>query len=370
MFVERFMSWSVTAGADQRVEAICRLADTYLNDAIVADDRRATEQVFTLYLNDPSAKVRTAMADALAKSERTPRTLVWGLSQDTSQVASRVYANSPLFKDADLVHAINSEDQLIQTAIAQREVLSGSVVRALVSFGGDRAVSALMQNPFVVLSPALKHDIAARLGKVPAIRAALLEAEDLMSTTRQLLVQRLSSSLVSLVSDREWGSSVRIANCANDATNRVAVEIAMDTHNDNMDEYVAHLRDTAQLTPALLVRAICAGNAALFEMAIATLSGSSLKRVQSIVDEGRISAFRALYGRTGLPQSAYGVFCAAITSWQAAQDGDNVLMNIIERAEKDETVDGALLALLGRMATEAEYQAAQAYDRQLLLAAA
>jgi len=370
MFVERFMSWSVASGVDQRVEAIGLLAEKYLGNAIVLNDRAETEQVFTLYLNDPSPKVRAALARSLGKHKNVPRPLIWSLMQDVGEVATEIYAASPLLRDTDLLHAIKQGDGMVQTAIAGREKLTRDVVRTLVESAAEYAVLELINNPSVVLGPGLKHDIATRLGADPSIRASLLSEPDLLPATRQMLVERLTGSLLLLVSDKRWGGGGRILDTAHDASNRVAIEIAVESDNDSMTDYVTHLRDTAQLTPALLVRAICAGNAALFEAAIALLSGASLKRVQSIVDEGRISAFRALYGRTGLPQSAYGVFTAAISAWQLNDDRESVLMDIIARVEDNESVDGALLALLGRMAVEAQLDKAQNYERQLMLTAA
>ncbi len=372
MFVERFMAWTVSASVEQRSEAICLLVKKYLENSIVADDRPGTEQVFTLYLNDPSVQVRASMARSLAQSSTIPRTLIWSLMQDVNEVAVEVYSAVGGLKKAELIHGIERNNTLIQCAIAKRKNLDGDVVRALVDKAREEAILSLLNNQSVVLGPVLKHELATRLGSEPSIRAHLLAEADLLPKTRQMLVERLTGSLLSLVSNKGWTEGSWVSDSAHDASNRVSIEIAEAADNASMGEYVEHLRDTAQLTPALLVRAICVGNAALFENAISVLSGASLKRVQSIVDEGRISAFRALYGRTKLPQSAYGVFAAAITTWQkSGLDGaDNVLMKIIDQVEQDESVDGALLALLGRMAVEFERGKAASYQRQLLLSAA
>ena len=370
MFVEQFMAWSVISGVDQRAQAIGQLAEKYLNDAIVAEARADTEQVFTLYLNDPSPLVRAALARSLGKHENVPRTLIWSLMQDVSAVAAEIFSSSRLLTNADLLHAIKQGDCQVQTAIAGRELLTREVVRCLVECASENAILELIDNSCVVFGPGLKHDIATRLGADPSIRATLLDEVDLLPATRQMLVDRLTGSLLLLVSDKGWGGGARVLDTAHDASNRVAIEIAVESDNASMVDYVTHLRDTAQLTPALLVRAICVGNAALFEAAIALLSGASLKRVQSIVDEGRISAFKALYSRTGLPRSAYGVFTAAISAWHLNGDHDTILMDIIAQVEDNEEVDGALMALLGRMAVEAKVDKAQNYERQLLLTAA
>ena len=370
MFVERYMAWSVGASAEERAEAIVELARHYIDDQIDPDEVSSTELVFTLYLDDPSPMVRHAMAEMLAPSQSTPKTLVWGLTQDLPDIAAEVYEHSPHFRSLDLLHAVEAGSAPVQCAVASREDIDPATVRA-VALGGDvAAVCTLLENTTVVLGPSLKHDIATRLGDDPDVRTLLLDHDDLKPATRQMLLRRLTGALMSLSDDREWGDSAQMAHAANDACNRVTLDIAAQAADENMAEYVQHLRDTHQLTPALLVRAICSGNIPLFEAAISELSGASVKRVRSIVAHGRISAFRSLYKRTGLPGTAYGAFASAISVWQTAQEGDNVLAMIIARTEEHPEIDGALLALLGRMSAEVSRKEAVGYERQLLLEAA
>ncbi|MGI9363577.1 MAG: DUF2336 domain-containing protein, partial [Rhizobiaceae bacterium] len=166
-----------------------------------------------------------------------------------------------------------------------------------------------------------------------------------------------------------WGDQDRLENVSKDACNRVAVEIAMQTRPGQMSAYVQHLRETKQLTAALLVRACCMGHAALFDMAISVLSGTSLRRVQSIIEEGRIAAFRSLYSRTGLPISAFPVFAAAISAWQRQDQGCDVIGDILSLVEADAHVDAGLVAMIGRMSVEVQQDAAHIDEPQLSLAA-
>jgi len=370
MFVERYMAWSVGAGAEERAEAIVELANHYIEDQIDPDEISSTELVFTLHLDDPSPMVRHAMAAILAPSARTPKTLIWGLTQDFPDIAAEVYEHSPHFRGLDLLHAVEAGAEPIQCAVATREDIDPATVRAIVVGADALAVCTLLENSTVVLGPALKHDIADRLGDDPDVRSLLLEHDDLKPATRQMLLRRLTGALLDLSDDREWGQSAQMAHAANDACNRVTLDIASEAADETMAEYVTHLRDTNQLTPALLVRAICSGNIPLFEAAISELSGASVKRVRSIVANGRISAFRSMYKRTGLPNTAYGAFAAAISVWKTAQEGDDILALIIEQAEQHPDIDGALLALLGRMSAEVSRKEAVGYERQLLLEAA
>lgn len=369
MFVERFMAWSDSASVDQRATEISGLAVRFLNEPMLHDDRQEVEKVLTLYLEDSSSKVRQALAKVIARHDKAPRHLVWGLSQDIVDVAAPIFQYSTLMRSRDLINAVLQDQCAVQCAIASRVELDGDIIRSIVENAGAQAVRVLLENPCVVLGPGLKHDIAQRYGDDADIRTILLDDAMLDASTRQLLVQRLSGSLLDLVSSTGWADIASLQKVANEASNRVTVEIAMQTTPERMEEYIEHLKQSNQLTPALLIRACCMGHAALFEHALSVLSGASLKRVQSIVDEGRMSAFKSLYGRTGLPQSAYPVFLAAIEAWQEPRALPELIGQILSKVENDGRVDGALSSMLGRMACEANREAAQDYQRQLRLAA-
>lgn len=369
MFVERFMVWSAKVGPDERADAVVRLAEGFLKDRLAVVDRCDVAKVLTFALDDPSIKVRKRLARTVARFEDAPRALIWGLSQDVVDVSAEIYGRSTALRSTEIIEAIGRGEPVIEMAIAARSTLDSAIIRMLVKRGDARAILKLIDNPHVVLGPGLLHDIASRLGGDADVRSAMLAQEDLAPATRQLLVERLSNALLGLTKQKNWGDEFRLARIANDACNRVAITIAMDSDPDAMMDYVEHLRTTDQLTAALLVRATCLGHAALLEAALASLSGTSLKRVQSIVDEGRMSAFRSLYSRTGLPMSAYPVFVAAISEWQNPRALPELVSAIIERVDCDETVDGALLTLLGRIASEVHREAVHCRDRQLLLAA-
>lgn len=363
------MAWSVVSGADQRAKAISRLAVKFLNGRIEADEQSEIEKALTLYLDDKSPKVRIALAKVLARHDNAPRHMIWALSQDIAEVSTIIYARSMVLGSRDLIDAIRRGKTATQKAIAARQVLDGNTIRALVQYAGGEAVHVLLKNRQVVLGPGLKHDIAMRLGDRPEIRATLLEDDMIDAATRQLLSERLSATLLDFSAQMGWADQDRLQKVANDARNKVTVEIAMQTPPEQMQAYVDHLAQSEQLSAALLIRACCMGHAALFECALSKLSGISLKRVQSIIDEGRVSAFNSLYGRTGMPKSAYPVFIAAIEAWQDPKEMPQLIDQIIDRAEAHEEVDGALLSMLAQMNCEANRVAAQNHEKQALLAA-
>ena len=84
---------------------------------------------------------------------------------------------------------------------------------------------------------------------------------------------KLTDALSNFVEDNAWMETPQIAQVANDSKNRAMLDIAMETDAKAMVSYVEHLVMTDQLTPALMLRSICSGNALFFEYSVAYLAG-------------------------------------------------------------------------------------------------
>ena len=137
---------------------------------------------------------------------------------------------------------------------------------------------------------------------------------------------------------------------------------------------VEHLRVTGQLTTALLLRALCAGNVRFFETALAVLSGMPEGRVASLVRAGRANALQAVYARAGLPMVAFDAFIAALeTCKRMAERGGpsdryrftrEMVENVLSRYH--DITDGEvneLMTMLRRFAADQAREAARDYAR-------
>jgi uncharacterized protein (DUF2336 family) len=123
---------------------------------------------------------------------------------------------------------------------------------------------------------------------------------------------------------KSWAGEERAVSITRDACDRATVALAAETETDDLPALVEHLRVTGQLTTALLLRSVCAGNVALFEVALSALARVPLHRVASLVRAGRLDALRAAYGRAGLPAVAFDAFAAALGTWRRiSEEGES-----------------------------------------------
>jgi len=323
MIVREFLLWIEQAPAPQRAEAAHALARAYLYEEVDEETRSAMEAALTLLLDDESPDVRLALADSLGWSDKAPRHVIVTLATDRAEVAELVLARSPLLIDAELVDIAAAVAAPLQVAIARRSAVSNAVAAAIAEIGDRTACDALVANPGAAIARISFKRLSDRFGEEPDFREALLARADLPPDVRQLLIRTVGDQLGALMIGKSWMPEARARAVTRDACDRATVAIAAETETLELGALVEHLRITGQLTTALLLRAVCAGNVAFFETALAALSGAPQRRISNLVRAGRMSGLRAAYAKAGLPAVAFDAFAAALDTWRkvAAEGG-------------------------------------------------
>jgi uncharacterized protein (DUF2336 family) len=377
MIVRQFLQWLRTAPAGDRAEASSALARAYLYSDLSPDDRAAAEGAMTMLLDDPSPLVRQALAEALAYSPDAPASVVYALAAEQPRISSVVLEHSPLLIDADLVDAVATQGPLAQEAIARRIRLPRSVAAAVAEVGSAEACLILIESIDADVAPFSIDRIVERFGHLAAIREALLARRDVSVATRQALMVKLSATLYDFVTARDWLKPDRARRVTSEACEKATVMLAAHAPETELESLIGHLRETGQLTAGLILRALLSGNLALFEEALADLSGLPLTRVVGLVHDRGSAGFRAVYEKAGLPTSTYPAFREAIATLQ--EDGylgdpagatrlkRRMVERVLTRCEDMVPGDIApLMTLLRRFATEAAREEARMFCEDLV----
>ena len=373
--VREFLQWLDTAPANERAEAAGALARAYLCSDLTVDELAPAEGLMLKLLDDPSPLVRRALADALAASPAAPPAVIIALVGDQPQIAAPVYALSPLLIEADLIDGATTGGAAVQAAIASRAVLPSAVAAALAELGCTEACQILAENDGAEIVPSSIDRMVERFGEIAVIRDALLGREDLPGASRQNLVTRLSQTLAGFVVDRSWLEEDRARRIAREACEKATVAIAAERPKSELGPLIRHLCASGQLTAGLVLRALLSGNVALFEEALAELSGMPLSRVAALVHDRIGSGLRPLLEKAQLPASMHPAFKEAIKAVHDgfADDADDTRLQrrMVERVlaacESADMSDVApLITLLRRFAAEAAREEARSYcDNEL-----
>jgi uncharacterized protein (DUF2336 family) len=306
----------------------------------------------------------------MADSADAPRPIIVGLANDLADIAAIVLERSPVLAIADLVDGAAIGDAAVQVAVARRQGLPSPVAAALAEVGVPSALATLAANRSAALAPFSLRRVHERHGGDPDVRQALLARDDLPADVRQSIVAEVAQALSSFVVGCRWMSAERSARVVREATERATLVIAHDTPAAAV-ELVRHLRETSQLTPAFILRAVLSAEMGVVEAAFAELAGMNPKRVTGLLRD-RGAGFAALYRKAGLPPPLYPAFAAALAaarraSGSAGRMSREIVANVIAGCEgaANPTETAALVALLRRFETEAAREEARALTEKL-----
>ena len=321
MVISHFLKWVNHARVAERAAAAAALARAYLNHDIRFEDRCEAEAALTLLLDDPSEKVRLAMAEVFCLSPHAPPQIVAGLAQDQREVSSLVLVRSPLLTDLDLIDRIASGDGAIQRFVAMRASVSMAVAAAIAEVGEAEACHELLQNTGAQIAALSFRRMVERHGHVAVLRETLIADARLPSDCRHMLLVKLGEALSTAPLVLALMGERRAARITKAACLRASVTLIEATPETELAALVEHLRLRGDLTAGFLIRAVANGKIDFFGTALVALSAKSEERVRSLLASGRDVAIAALLRASGLADATHGVILSALKIWREVANG-------------------------------------------------
>lgn len=318
MIVQAFLRWAETAGASERSKAADALARAFLKSEMDGERNSEVHLALTWLLDDPSPRVRLALAEALADSPHAPRAVIVALAEDQPEIACAVLPRSPVLEESDLVDLAARGTALTRALIAARTRLGRCAAAALAEIGDATCIAILLENVSVDVPRFSLRRIAERYGADAAIRDLLLSRRDLPADARHMLVEHVRHALAGSGLLQGLLAQARINHLTREAAASATVAIAGEATSEDSARLVEHLRVEGHLTPALLMHTLCSGKLDFFADAIFNLSGLEEKRVRSILATGRTPAVKALFRSAGLDHDISEVFVEATLLWRRA----------------------------------------------------
>ncbi|WP_421868602.1 DUF2336 domain-containing protein [Pararhizobium sp.] len=316
MIIQAFLRWVETAKTGDRVRAAQALGRAYVAADMNTLDEHAAEMAMTFLLDDPSPKVRLALAEAVADCARIPRSIILSLAEDQPETAYAVISRSPVLNDMDLVDLAAKGTPETRAVIAARQAMSRPVAAAIAEIGGEEEVLILLENNQASFSCRTLKRLSDRLGHLWSVRNRLLDRDDLPADARHALVEKVGAALSGFGLVQAAIGERRVERITREACDKAAVGMAGAAGPDQIPNLVEHLRVTGRLTPAFLLNALCSGKVDFFASAIVNLTAVSNKRVRSILSDGRIHAIRALFENAGLGRDVSALFAEAVLIWR------------------------------------------------------
>ncbi len=370
VIIQAFLRWVETAKTGDRVRAAAALGQAYVTAEMNTLDHHAAEMAMTFLLDDPSPKVRLALAEAVADCGRVPRAIILSLAEDQPETAYAVISRSPVLNDMDLVDLAAKGTAETRAVIAARQAMSRPVAAAIAEIGGEEEVLILLENEQARFSCRTLKRLSDRLGHLWSVRNRLLERDDLPADARHALVEKVGAALSSFGLVQAAIGGRRVERITREACDRAAVDMAGAVQADQIPPLVEHLRATGRLTPAFLLHVLCSGKIDFFAAAVVNLSGVTDKRVRSILSDGRVHAIRALFESTGLGGDVSTLFTEAMMIWRkesrsgspgAIASISSVLLSKLRGKRHASEASGGLADIIEKLTIAEQRQTARDY---------
>src|SRR5690606_30357962 len=153
-----------SGNSEDRGRAAHLAAMAYLGHTGPADEHAALYAALIGFLDDPSVKVRAALAYGLLHAREAPRPILLALLQDSPIISRAVAQYSPALIDADLIGLVRTADSAMLLALTLREHISERLAAALVGRDSRTVTVRLLRRTEVPFAPNLLTELARTLG--------------------------------------------------------------------------------------------------------------------------------------------------------------------------------------------------------------
>lgn len=324
MVVGHFLKWVHTARVSERAAAASALARAYVEKQLPFEDRCAAESALTLLIEDPSSKVRLALAEALSMSRHSPPQVMAALAADQPEIASLVLARSPLFTDTDLIDRVAASVGQVQAVIAGRPMVSMALSAAIAEIGEPEACTALIANAGADIASLTFRRITERFGDLAKVRNALLADPRLPSDCRHTLLIKVGEALRRSPLVSALIGPARAERVTREACIKASLTLVDSIRLEEHAALVEHLRLRGDLTTAFIVRLVAHGKIDFFGSVLIALTTQGEGRVKSLLAGGRDVALSALFRAAGLAPAMHDVILRALKVWREVANGKRV----------------------------------------------
>lgn len=319
-----FLAWSQSPDSTVRGQAAHHAASAFIAGGRSASEQAALYAAVMAFLDDPSVKVRAALAYGLLHSLAAPRPVMLALLHDAPVIARAVGQYSPVLLDADLLPLVPEADETLLVALAGRKGLGPSLLKALLARGNRRAALTLLAREELCVAPASFAVLAEAAATDPGLRGALLRRPDLPAGLRLDLVDQVRAALGGLRLVRGAVAPRRLQRLLRDARNMALTEIGEGEALAGRSDFVSGLANGEGLSSRLLIHALLNGQVQFFAASISALSGVPAAKIISLLERGARPVLVAIFSRCGMGQTLADLLARLVLLARSTRLADDV----------------------------------------------
>lgn len=320
--------------ADNRAHTAEKVSEEFEQQQLTESERHIAEDIFRTLLHDVEVRVRETLSKHLKSAPDLPRDIAVAMARDVDSVALPVLKFSEVLTDEDLVEIVRDDSSTKQVAIAQRRGVSGPVADALIDTGNETAVSRLVANETAQLDEVRLDRVMSEYESSEAVSESLTRRSNLPPAIQEQLVSAVAKRLEAVLVAKHDLPADQVSSLILQAREQATVSLLSEgSSQDELEQLIEQLHVNGRLTPSLILRAICMGDAVFFETALARLARIQVQSARILIHDQGPLGLKSLYLRTDLPEAFYPAFRAAVDVADETDydGGDNDRERFIER---------------------------------------
>lgn len=320
-----FVALSRSGDSEERGQAAHLAAQAYLLHSGPADEHAALYASLIGFLDDPSVRVRGALAYGLLHALEAPRPILLALLQDSEVIARAVAQYSPALIDADLIALVRKASITLLHAVALRERISARVAEAVIGRGVRSVTLKVLQRSDIPVPAALLATLAAERGEADAeLRGALLDRADLPAGARLAMVEAAVASLRLARIVKGAVAPSRLERLLRDAMDTALTVIGEGEATSGGTPFASELVATERVSARVMLHAVVNGHVMFFADCLSALAGTPRDKVFTILETGGRPALNALLSRCGLSAAVSNLIARLIFHARAADLADDI----------------------------------------------
>lgn len=310
---QSYVAWLLaTPSAHGRADLADKLGQDIDNPALSPREVRMAEDIVRLLASDVEDRVRANLARSLRNSSRLPYDVARRLAHDIETVALPILADSSVLTPDDLVEIVRSGSRLKQEAVAGRPNLAETVSEEIITVAHPSAVTTLMRNPTARISEIGFGKAIERFADDDEVKESIVRRETLPLSIAERLVAVVSDQLQDyLVSHHAVPENVAI-DIVSQTSDVTTINLSDGCNEAELERLVADMQRHGRLTVFLVLRALCMGDMAFFEMAMAAIAHVPLANARQLIHDAGPNGLRSLFAKTGFPPRLFSAIRVAV----------------------------------------------------------
>jgi uncharacterized protein (DUF2336 family) len=295
-----------------RTEIATKVAESLADMSISPEEIALAQDVVRILARDVEVRVRAAVANGLRQSRALPRDVAVKLAHDVDTVALPILTESLVLTEDDLRHIIRLGSASKQQAIATRPNLPEGVSHELITAADAPVVATLLANKTARIADHSLERAVTRFSANDQVKRAMIDRDALPLPVAERLVHMVSQELQAHLISRHALSPSVAADIILSSREQEILHLSLGASNESLRRTVTQMHQNGRLFPGLILRALCTGDIAFFEAALAARAEIPVVNAQVLIHDPSRRGLAALYEKAQMPETLYPVVRTAV----------------------------------------------------------